>query len=43
MKKLLFVLLFSLTSLFAFEDINASNFDEKINNKNVIVDFYYSW
>ncbi len=42
MKKLLVVLLLLITSLFAFEDITADNFDQKISNKNVIVDFYYN-
>jgi len=43
MKKMLFVLLLSIGSLFAFENVTADNFDQKINNKNVIVDFYATW
>lgn len=43
MKKLVLVLLFSLSTLFAFEDITTANFDEKISNKNVIIDFYATW
>jgi len=43
MKKILAILLFSITSLFAFENLTADNFDQKISNKNVIIDFYYSW
>jgi len=43
MKKLIIVLLFSITSLFAFEDLTASNFDSKVNNKNVLVEFYTTW
>lgn len=43
MKKLLIVLLFSFSSLFAFENLTADNFDKKISEKNVIVDFYYTW
>lgn len=38
------LLTFILSSfLFAFEEINANNFDEKIKSKNVIVDFYAVW
>jgi len=43
MKKLLLVLFFGFTSLFAFEELTADNFDQKIKNKNVMVDFYASW
>ena len=43
MKKILFILLLSMGSLFAFENLTADNFDAKISNKNVIVDFYTSW
>lgn len=43
MKKILFILLFSFISLFAFENLSADNFDEKVSNKNVIVDFYAIW
>lgn len=43
MKKLFIILLFSISSLFAFEHLNADNFDEKISKKNVIIDFYATW
>lgn len=43
MKKLFIALLFSFSSLFAFENLTADNFDEKIKGKNVIVDFYATW
>jgi len=40
MKNILFILLFLSSSVFAFEDLNDNNFDEKIAGKKVIVDFY---
>ena len=43
MKKVLIMLLFSFASLFAFEHLNADNFDAKVSGKNVIIDFYYEW
>lgn len=43
MKKMLFVFLLSIGSLFALETATADNFDEKISNQNVIVDFYATW
>ncbi len=43
MKKIIVILLLSITSIFAFEHLNADNFDEKVKNKNVIVDFYATW
>lgn len=43
MKKLLLVLFLGFTSLFAFEELTVDNFDQKIKNKNVVVDFYASW
>jgi hypothetical protein len=43
MKKLFVILLLSISSLFAFENLTANNFDQKISNKNVIIDFYASW
>ncbi len=43
MKKILAILLLSISSLFAFENLTADNFDQKISNKNAIVDFYYTW
>lgn len=43
MKKIVLVLLFSVFSLFAFENLTNNNFDQKIANKNVIIDFYSNW
>ena len=43
MKKIVLALLFSIISLFAYEELNIDNFDSKIKDKNVIVDFYASW
>lgn len=40
MKKILIVLLFCMSSVFAFEHLTSKNFDEKVSGKNVIVDFY---
>lgn len=43
MKKILFILLLSFSSMFAFEDISSANFDEKVKDKSVILDFYATW
>jgi len=43
MKKLLLVFLFCFSSLFAFEELTTENFDQKIANKNVVVDFHAVW
>ncbi len=43
MKKTLLVLLFSFVSLFAFEELSAENFNEKISKGKVIVDFHAIW
>lgn len=43
MKKIILSLLFFMVSLFAFEELNNDNFDQKIANKNVIIDFYSNW
>ncbi len=43
MKKIFFILIFSFISLFATEYLNIGNFEEKIKNKNVIVDFSATW
>ena len=43
MKKIVLALLFSIISLFAYEELNIDNFDEKIKDKNVIIDFYAVW
>jgi len=43
MKKILMILVFSIVSAFAFEELNIDNFEEKIKGKNAIVDFYAVW
>lgn len=43
MKKIILVLFFAFGTMFAFEDLNVDNFDQKINNKNVVIDFYTTW
>jgi len=43
MRKIVLGLIFSIISLFAFEELNLDNFDSKIKGKNVIVDFYAVW
>jgi len=43
MKKVLITLLFSFVSLFAFEHLTPENIDEKLKDKNAIVDFYATW
>lgn len=43
MKKLLLFLSLSFSSLFAFEHITLENIEDKIKNKNVIIDFYATW
>ena len=43
MKKILLILLFAFGTMFAFEDLNTNNFDQKISNKNVVIDFYTTW
>lgn len=43
MKKILFVLLFSFGSLFAFDHLTINDIDEKLKGKNAIVDFYADW
>ena len=41
LKKLIaLMMLLGLTSLLAFEDLNNNNFDSKVKNENVILDFY---
>jgi thioredoxin 1 len=41
--KIIFLFLFSVISVFAFEELNIDNFESKIKDKNVIVDFYAPW
>ena len=43
MKKLLVILSLSFSSLFAFEHLTLENIEDKIKNKNVIIDFYATW
>lgn len=43
MKNVFLALLFGLTSLLAFEEITAENFDQKVANKRVIIDFHAPW
>ena len=43
MKKIFFLFLFSVISVFAFEELNMDNFEDKIKGKNVIIDFYAPW
>jgi len=43
MKKIVLLMFFSIVSLFAYEELTVDNFDAKIKNKNVIVDFYAVW
>ena len=43
MKKIFFLFLFSVISVFAFEVLNMDNFEDKIKDKNVIIDFYAPW
>lgn len=43
MKKIFLVFIFSLSWLFAFEELTLENFDSKIKGKNVIVDIYAHW
>ena len=43
MKKILIILFFCIIQVFAFEELTSSNFDTKIKNQNVIVEFYASY
>jgi thioredoxin 1 len=43
MNKIISLFLFSVISVFAFEELNMDNFESKIKDKNVIVDFYAPW
>ena len=43
MKKIFLVFLISVVTLFAYEELNMNNFESKIKDKNVIVDFYAPW
>ncbi len=41
--KFLFMCLFIFSSLFAFEELNSQNIDQKLQNKKAIVYFYATW
>ena len=43
MKKLIAAFLLSFTSLFAFENLTLGNIESKLENKNVIIEFYATW
>jgi thioredoxin 1 len=43
MKKIILLMFFSIASLFAYEELTVDNFDTKIKDKNVIIDFYAVW
>jgi thioredoxin 1 len=43
MKKSIIVILLSVVSVFAFEELNENNFKQKTAHKNSIVKFYASW
>ncbi len=43
MKRVLILFMFSIISLYAFEELNPQNIEAKLKNKNVILDFYADW
>ena len=42
MRKVIVFLIFT-NFLFSYEELTVDNFDEKIKDKNAIIDFYASW
>lgn len=43
MKKIVFLLFFTFSFVFAFEELTMENFEAKVKDKNAIVDFYAVW
>lgn len=43
MIKLIAILFLGFNSLFAFEHLTLANIENKLENKNVIIDFYATW
>lgn len=43
MKRVLIFILLMINFVYAFEELNSQNFEEKIKGKNVIIDFYAPW
>lgn len=43
MKKILLIVVFLVTNIFAFEHLTSENIDEKLKDKKVILDFYAAW
>ena len=43
MNKIIYIFLLSVMSVYAYEELNISNFENKIKGKNVIIDFYAVW
>lgn len=43
MKKVILILFFMFSSLFSFEELTLNNFESKIKDKDVVVDFYAPW
>lgn len=43
MNKIIYIFLLSVMSVYAYEELNISNFENKIKGKNVIIDFYAPW
>jgi len=43
MKKIIILLMLSVASLLAYEEINDKNFDDKVSGKKAIVKFHATW